>query len=73
MTTKIKVKATTRDLILEAAEWPSQRDLARDYGVPERFVCSLVNRGLVESIRLNTIRVNPASFEAYIESTHNQP
>jgi hypothetical protein len=73
MKTRTKTKNATRDLIREAANWPGMQQLARDYGVPVRYVRTLVDRGRVESIRLSIIRVNPASFEAYIESTHNRP
>ena len=75
MTTKTKPrpKAGTRDLISEATTWPDQRQLADDYNVSQRWVRALVDRGLVETVRLNTIRINPASFETYIESTHNRP
>jgi hypothetical protein len=76
MTTKQayeQVEVTTRDLIREAVDWPNKKEIAEEYGIPERYIRTLVDRGLVESIRLNTIRVNPASLEAYIESTHNLP
>lgn len=71
---KTKTRTKTRDLIREAATtWPDQRQLAADHSVSERWVRSLVDRGLVETVRLNTIRINPASFLAYVESTHNRP
>jgi hypothetical protein len=69
----VATKTTTqpvRDLVREAMAWPSMAELAEDYGVPPRFVRSLIDRGLVETVRLNVLRVNPASFEAFVRSGH---
>jgi Helix-turn-helix domain len=59
-------KETVKARIREAAEWPSARELAEEYGVSHRFVRWLIERGQLEVVRLNVIRVNPESFEAYV-------
>jgi excisionase family DNA binding protein len=66
------MQKTTKARIREAAEWPSARELAEQYNVSHRYIRQLIERGQLETVRLNVIRVNPASFEAYIEA-QNEP
>lgn len=60
----------SKDKIREAAEWPTIREIADQYGVPERFVRTLWEARLVEAVKLNLIRVNPKSLEKYIDSEY---
>jgi hypothetical protein len=61
-------RMTTKERIQQAAEWPSARELAAEYGVTHRYVRWLCETGQVETVRLNVLRINPESFEALIES-----
>jgi hypothetical protein len=58
---------TIKRRIAEAAEWPSIRETADDWELPERYVRGLVERGLVRSVHIDRIRIDPDSFEAYME------
>lgn len=65
-----KVKVDIRDKVAGAMEWPSIKETADDWDLPERTVRSIVERGRVESIHLDRIRINPDSFAEYIESQY---
>lgn len=68
MTTK--AATTTKRRIREMQDWPSMNDLAEQYGVSRRFVRGVVERGCVESIYLDRIRVNEQDWIAFLRSRH---
>lgn len=49
-----------------AAFWPDMREVADDYRLSFRTVRRLVADGVVESINLGKIRVNPESVERWL-------
>lgn len=56
-----------QSFICRAAQWPTIRDLADEYGLPERFVRSAVERRKVEAIKLDVLRINPESWAQFLE------
>lgn len=74
---KVKVGAVIDpaavDFVRDAATWPSIADLADAYGVSARWVRGLVERRRVECIRLDVLRINPASFEQYLRMNYVNP
>lgn len=59
-----------KELIRQAKTWPSIAELAADYDVPERWVRLLVQRGKVEAVKIDVIRINPESWEAFLATRH---
>lgn len=57
-------------LVREAANWPTPRELAEQYDVPEWWVRRYIERGEVEAIKLAVIRVNPTSWTAFLAARH---
>lgn len=66
MSTKTKAPTDTKAFIREALTWPSIREVAEEWGLREGFVRSVVERGKVTAVRLNTIRVDPESWDRFI-------
>jgi hypothetical protein len=62
----MKTKKPMRDVARRAAEWPTIQQAADDYATTYRVLRQAVERGEIEAIRLNRIRVNPSSIEAWI-------
>lgn len=67
---KTEVKTIAADFIRTAAKWPSIDQLAREYDLPPRFIRSAVERRRVEAIKLDLIRINPESWEAFLVESY---
>ena len=63
-------KRNLREITRQAQDWPTCRNIAEDYGVNERFVRAVMERGELETIKLDLIRVNPDSWEAWLSERY---
>ena len=52
--------------IREAMTWPSIREVAEEWGMSEAYVRKIVEKGRVTAVRLNTIRIDPDSWDRYV-------
>ncbi len=59
-----------RAVAKEAKDWLTPPEIAEQYGVGERFVRAAIERLEVEAIKLDRIRVNPESWEAFLASRY---
>ena len=69
---KSKTEANARRVIREAATWPNIRDIAEQYGLPERFVRGAVERRKVTAVRLDMIRINPDSWVDFMRESYRE-
>ena len=67
---RTKTEPGAAEFVRDAATWPSMRDLATRYGVSPRFVRGVVERGCVESVHLDRIRVNESDWIEFLRSRH---
>lgn len=58
-------------LVRESRDWPNPKTIALEYGLPERYVRNVIERGYVETVRMDCVRINPVSWEAFIASRHS--
>lgn len=59
-----------KQIARDAATWPDMREISDDYRLSFRTVRRLVADGVVESINLGKIRVNPDSVDSWLESRY---
>lgn len=64
------IDTPTQEFIRSAAGWPTVRQIAEEWNVPERFVRSTIERRKVSAIRLDFVRVNPRSWEQFMKATY---
>jgi len=71
MTTKTRTRTndTTR-LVREAITWPTVREVAEEWNVPEQYVRSMIERRRVGAIRLDRIRIDPESWANYMSTVY---
>lgn len=57
-----------------ASAWPTVREIVAEYGVPENWVRSHIERRHVRAVRLATLRVDPEDWERFLldRQTHMQ-
>lgn len=67
---KTKAKDATQRFIQTAARWPTIREIAETWDLPERFVRSCVERQKVSAIRLDFLRIDPASWEEFMRTAY---
>lgn len=65
-----KTEADTQHFIREASTWPTIRETAEAWNVPERYVRSMVERRRVAAVRLDFIRINPESWAEYMRAVY---
>lgn len=51
-----------------AADWPTVADLEATYGVRGRYIRRAIAAGELNAFRLNVLRVDPASWAAWLAS-----
>lgn len=49
-----------------AADWPTVADLEATYGVRGRYIRRAIAAGELNAFRLNVLRVDPASWAAWL-------
>lgn len=58
------------ELVRVSRSWPTPEELAETYDVPSRFVRAAIERGEVSTIRVDRIRVDPESWDAWLLSRY---
>lgn len=54
--------------LVEAASWPTLREIAETYDVPLRWVQDQVALGRVPAVRINVLRINPDDWNTFLMS-----
>lgn len=67
---KTAIDTDTQDFIRTAAEWPTIREIADEWNVPERYVRSVVERRRVNAVRLDFVRIDPESWAGYMATVY---
>jgi len=67
---KTAIDNDTRAFVREAMTWPTVREIANEWEVPERYVRSTIERRKVSAVRLDFVRVNPASWEEFMRTAY---
>lgn len=68
--TKTAIDPDTREFIRSAAEWPTIREIAETWNVSVRYVRSVVERRRVNAVRLDFVRIDPRSWDEYMETVY---
>lgn len=57
--------------VRQAATWPTIREVAQTYGLSERWVRECVQKRRVTALRLDVIRIDPESWEAFLRERYS--